>query len=292
MENVILNKQLTRLGYSLHSLRDDPCFDLTMIEGTCVLTNNNVLLIGDSITGIAKNKKLDKSIVFTNREDIIKEFDKYSGKKLDEAITRYTESLYKSNILFFESLIDLLVNKSKDKFEKSEQFKSAVLNLSSDDFSMKISISSKVSAFVVNKKTGDTMVLQSLDAIKALLRYVKTITSIEMLACTAKGTRRVTVEGILPYIFKELIFYFNRTIIAEYMREDGTIQKLYIFDKHVVDVTEPNGNSVAIITYSINKLPEIYPVNIYIESVSYKEVIERIEDSVRMQGFTPIKVRR
>ena len=292
MENILLNKQLTRLGYSLHYLREDPCFDLTMLKGTCVLTNNNVLFLGDEITGIAKNKKTNKVLLFTNQDSIANSFREYDVVVLEGEIKKYVTSLYTSNSLFFESLIDLLANKSKDKFEHTEQFKAAGLHFTGEEFCMDMTIDAGVSAFVINKKTKDTMILRTLDAVKALLHYMKKLTAIDMTACTPKGTRKVTIEGNLPYIFKELVFYFNRAIIAEYLGEGNTIRKLYIFDKHVVDVTEPNGNTVAIITHSINKLPDQYPVNIYIESVSYKELIDRTEDSIVSQGYTPIKVRR
>lgn len=296
MVSVIINKQLTRLGYSLHHLRENNSFDLTMLEGTCILTGSNAILLGDSISGIATLTDSDKSVLFSNVDSV---GDWFQGNITEQdCYQMYRSKLaYANHTVFFCSLIDLLLNKSSgaqelDRNDKQDQFKTATLLLTGGNYKFEIIIGTDASALVTNLSTEETMKIDNSAAIKGLLSYVRRLESVTMQAKSPKGVRSVTIEGNLPYIFKELVFYLNKTIVAEYLQEDGSIKKLYIFDKHIVEVAEPSGNTSAILTYSINKLPEEYPANIYLEAVTYKDLIQRIEDNLRSQNYIPIKVRR
>lgn len=295
MCNVVVNKQLTRLGYDINNLRNESSFDLLMVEGTCILTNNNVLFLGEKLTGVATVKKTGKYLIFTNDESV---------KNLYEGMTDsnvYTSNFLNKNgtknpFLFFCSLLELLIHKSlmseTDRVEKQEQYKAAVLHFTGDTYSIDVSLDKEITAKVNNLASQEVMIVHDLLAIKNLLHHVNTLISIDMVASTSKGCRKVTIEGILPYIFKELFFYLNKTIVAEYIQDNGYIKKLFIFDKCVVEVAKPNGNNIAIITYSINKLPDDYPSNIYLESISYKDLINNLEIDILDQGYTPVKIRR
>lgn len=297
LNNITFTKQLVRLGYDIQSRRENPVFNLILLHGTCVLSDRGTVLLGDLVTGISTDAENRDVFLFTNNEKTKEDLGDGSLLKIKEYIISQKESEL-SHINFFTSLLDLLdykavhTGKESEQGSKSDRFKAATLNFSGENHLLSVSIGNVFTAIVTDTATGDKMSLTSLAEVKGVLKYMHTLTSLHMVSKTAKGSYNVAIEGILPAVFKELFSYFNRTIVAEYLQENGSVRKLYIFDKQVIELVPVSKTTRTITTFSINKLPDVYPDNIYLETITARDLIARMESDVASSGFTLARARR
>lgn len=283
MTQVTLQEQLTRMGYYIQCMRNKARFDLTMLGGTCIMVKNNVKLLGDTVLCAVSTETDDA--MYTNNHNLHNEL---SNRPI-------TSNEYLSGT-FFTSLVDLLIFKTQTTNNSKDNYKVAKISLGNlqEEIINIVIDSTTVSACYLHNGEEENISATSYESMHKLLSIVQRMTSIRSFRMITKSNtnlREVYVEGVLSNILKELFIYFNKTIVLEYKQKDNTTKKVYCFDKQFI-TTEETSRNVNIITSSMNKLPNEYPSNIYLEEIMTKDLLNRLGDNYSAIGKMPLFVRR